>query len=79
MADLIVVATNKGREHWSTDLSKSIDREHMILVAGGWELGKLKWCLDHTTYDRFIFLQDSMVMTDCSVFDRIATTPAPSA
>lgn len=75
-SDLIVVTTNRGREAWAYDMAKSIDRDHIILsVDGGWELAKLKWCLEHTTFDRFIFLQDAMLILDNTVFDRIAATP----
>jgi hypothetical protein len=74
VTDLIVVSSSDGREDWALECSRSINREHVIYVApkeGGYELGTLRWCLRHTTADRFIFLQDSTVITSRVVFDLI--------
>lgn len=74
VTDLIVVASSDGREDWALECSRSIEREHVIYVApkdGGYELGVLKWCLERTTADRFIFLQDSVVILDNHVFEMI--------
>jgi hypothetical protein len=74
--DLIVVGTADGREEWVRDASASIKRPHIVVSREGeFELGVIRWCLDNERFDRLVFLQDSMVITDSTVFDRIAVTP----
>lgn len=75
MTDGILVASANGREAWAFDASKSITRPHVVVYDHGYELGKLHWVLDNTNWGRVIFLQDSMIVLDNGVFDRIAETP----
>lgn len=76
MTDLIVIGTADGREEWVRDCSESIQRPHIVVNREGeFELGVIKWCLENKEFDRLVFLQDSMIITDPTVFDRIAATP----
>jgi len=75
MKDLIVVATSPGREEWAKQCFESIKRPHVVVSAYGYELGKIRWFYQNTNYDRIVFLQDSVVITDPNIFDKIAETP----
>jgi hypothetical protein len=76
VTDLIVVGTADGRDDWAREASASIGREHIIHNAQGeFELGVIRWCLETQEFDRLIFLQDSVFITDQTIFDRIALTP----
>lgn len=59
---MIVIGSAPGREHWVKDCSASITIPHMVLSMEGYELGKIKWVLENTVIDRFIFIQDTMVI-----------------
>lgn len=75
--DLIVIGTADGREGWVADCEASLaGRDHIVVNRQGeYELGVIRWCLENESFDRLIFLQDSVVITDPTVFDRIAATP----
>jgi hypothetical protein len=62
---VIVIGTSAGREHWATDALASLTG-HGVLVLSQYEyeLGKLRWVLDHTDIQRFWFLQDSVIIHD---------------
>lgn len=72
--DGIMIASSKRREAWAAECSASIDRPHVIVIERGFELGKIRWAMENTNWDRFIFIQDSSVITDNSLFDVIAET-----
>jgi hypothetical protein len=59
---LVVIGSSLGREDWLADCSASINREHIVVVNNGYELGKIRWVMENTTADRFLFLQDSWVI-----------------
>ena len=62
---MIVIGTSAGREHWATDALASLTG-HGVLVLSQYEyeLGKLRWVLEHTDIQRFWFLQDSVIIHD---------------
>jgi hypothetical protein len=63
MRKMIFISTAPGREHWVKDCSASITLPHTIVsMPGNYELGKIRWILENTIIDRFIFLQDSVVI-----------------
>lgn len=67
---MIVVNTAPGREHWLADTLKSIgDRESLVVSQWGWELGGIRWVYENTTIDRFLFMQDTIVVKDPGFFD----------
>jgi len=74
MKDIIVVATSPGREDWAKDCSESIKRPHIVISDYGYELGKIKWAYENLNFDRIVFLQDSVMITDPTIFDRIHET-----
>lgn len=60
------------------DCSRSIPRPHVIYVGSvdnGHEGAALQWALDNTNWERFLFLQDSVVVTEPGLFDKIDATP----
>jgi len=56
---LTVIGSSPDRQAWLADCSASIQREHIAVVNYGYELGKIAWVMQHTTADRFLFLQDT--------------------
>jgi hypothetical protein len=61
---LIVIGSSPDRQKWLADCSASIKREHIAVVNTGYELGKMRWVMENTTADRFLFLQDSWQIKD---------------
>lgn len=66
---LVAVGSSVGREQWLADCSASISREHIAVVNYGYELAKIRWVLENTNADRFLFLQDSFVLKNNGLFD----------
>lgn len=62
MKQAIVISTAPGREHWVKECLESIKSDVIVVSTGGYELGKIKWVYENTALDRFIFLQDSIVV-----------------
>lgn len=71
MKDLVVIATSPGRENWVQEILSSISRPVVVVSDFGYELGKIKWVFENTNCDRFLFLQDSLVIRDESLFDEV--------
>jgi hypothetical protein len=73
MKQSIVIATTPGRSHWVNDCLSSLKVPAIVVSGYGQELGKMKWVYENTNIDRFIFLQDSVVIRDndllMSLFD----------
>lgn len=65
----IVVCTTPGREMWLSDCLTSINREVIVISDFTFELGKIDWMSKNTGFDRFLILQDSVVIKDDSFFD----------
>jgi len=74
----IVVATSQGRESWVREILESITAPCLVLSMPGFELGKLEWVFNNTDLDRFIFLQDSLVIRDEEMFETLFATPGSS-
>jgi hypothetical protein len=73
----IVIGTGKGRAHWVADCLASLDVPIPVIVVStdGYELGKIKWVYENTDIDRFIFLQDSVVIKNNELLMRIFEAP----
>lgn len=67
----IVICTTPGREMWLADCLASIKRDVIVLSDFTFELGKIDWMIKNTSFDRFLILQDSVVVKDDSFFDKI--------
>lgn len=59
---LTVIGSSPDRSQWAAECSASIGRDHVVVSNYGFELNKLRWVMEHTTVDRFLFLQDSWVI-----------------
>lgn len=66
---MIVVGTTPGREQWLKQCLASIEHPVLVLSDFTFELGKIKWIFDNTTIERFMFLQDSVVIKNQNLFD----------
>lgn len=66
---LIVIGSSPDRAAWAADCSASIGREHIVVSNYGFELAKIRWVIENTTADRFLFLQDSWVIKSDKFWD----------
>jgi hypothetical protein len=66
---VILVATTPGRENWLKQCLESIERPVMVLSDFTFELGKIKWVFENTKIERFMFLQDSVVIKNQKIFE----------
>lgn len=66
---MIVVGTTPGREEWLTQCLKSITKPVLVLSDFTYELGKINWVFNYTKVERFMFLQDSVVVKDEKLFE----------
>jgi len=71
MSEAIVISTSSGRSDWVEMCLQSVTTSipTIVVSTGGYELGKLKWVYDNTSVDRFIFIQDSIVIRDNSLLE----------
>ena len=56
---LIVIGSSPDRGEWAAEASASIGREHIVVSNYGFELNKIRWVIENTRAERFLFLQDS--------------------
>lgn len=70
---MIVVATTPGRENWLQQCLKSISKPVLVLSDFTFELGKINWIYNNTNIERFMFLQDSVVIKDETIFEFVYT------
>ena len=77
----VMVATTPGREEWLAQCLKSFKGHPAIVLSdpNTYELGKIKWMLDNTKVDRFLFLHDSVVIKDPKFFDIAFSYPKSAA
>jgi hypothetical protein len=66
---LVVIGSSPDRAKWLADCSASIRREHIAVVNSGYELAKIRWVMENTKADRFLFLQDSWQVKDDGFWD----------
>jgi hypothetical protein len=78
MKKSIVIATAPGREAWVKDCLESIKAPAIVVSGPGYELGKIKWIFDNTGLDRFIFLQDSVIIKNTELLMSIFDTEGSS-
>ena len=73
MKQAIVIGTNVGREKWVSSCLESLKVPALVVSTPGFESGQIKWVYDNTSIDRFIYLQDSVVIRNndllMSLFD----------
>lgn len=76
MKNIVVVGTAPGREEWVAQCIQSLKEiPHIVLSVSGYELGKIRWMYENTNFDRWFFLQDSVVVKDTSMFDMAFSYP----
>ena len=66
---MIVVATTPGRQDWLKQCLNSISKPVLVLSDFTFELGKINWIFNNTQIDRFMFLQDSIIIKDEKIFE----------
>jgi len=73
----VMIATTPGREQWLAQCLASLKGHPAVVLSdpNTYELGKIKWMLDNTTVDRFLFLHDSVVVKDVKFFDLVFSYP----
>ena len=72
----IVLMTFPGREVWLDQCIKSIGKRDVVVLSGyGHELDKIRWVCENTNIERFVLLQDSMIIKDQSFFELAMSNP----
>lgn len=66
---LVVIGSSPDRTNWLTASSGSINREHIVVQNYAYELGKIRWVMENTPAERFLFLQDSWVIKSDKFWD----------
>lgn len=66
---MIVIATTPGRQEWLKQCLNSISKPVLVLSDFTFELGKINWIFNNTKIDRFMFLQDSIIIKDEKIFE----------
>ena len=66
---MIIIATTPGRENWLAQCLASITKPVLVLSDFTFELGKINWIFNRTNVERFLFLQDSVVIKDEKLFE----------
>ncbi|MGA1776981.1 MAG: hypothetical protein ACO39G_07860 [Flavobacteriaceae bacterium] len=73
MKDIVIIATTEGREEWLNQCVTSLKNTPYMVVSENknymYEIGKIRWMYENTNFDRWFFLQDSVVIKDLSLFD----------
>lgn len=59
---LVIIGSSPDRTAWAADAASSLNREHIVVSNYGYELGKIRWVVENTHVERFLFLQDSWVI-----------------
>ena len=65
----IVIGTSPGRESWLSECLGSIAFPTVVVSNFGFEIGKLRWIMDNSTIERFVFLQDTVKILDNKIFE----------
>lgn len=66
---MIVIATTPGRQDWLKQCLDSISKPVLVLSDFTFELGKINWIFNNTKINRFMFLQDSIIIKDEKIFE----------
>ena len=66
---MIVIATTPSRQEWLKQCLNSISKPVLVLSDFTFELGKINWIFNNTKIDRFMFLQDSIIIKDERIFE----------
>lgn len=66
---MIVIATTPSRQDWLKQCLNSISKPVLVLSDFTFELGKINWIFNNTKIDRFMFLQDSIIIKDEKIFE----------
>lgn len=73
MKQAVVISTSPGRAQWVNDCLSSLSVPAIVVSTNNYELGAIKWVYENTNIDRFILLQDSIVIRNndllMSIFD----------
>lgn len=66
---LTAIGSSPDRQGWLADCSASLGRSYIAVVNYGFELNKIRWVMDNTKLDRFLFLQDSWQVKSPAFWD----------
>jgi len=61
---ITVIGTSPARADWAAQALASVPSEALVVSVPGYELAKLQWIVENTTLDRFLFIQDSVTVSD---------------
>lgn len=61
---LTVIGTTPNRADWAARALASVPGDAIVVSVPGYELGKLRWVVENTSADRFLFIQDSVTVSE---------------
>ena len=67
---ITVIGTSPDRSQWAADCLASVPGESLVVSVPGYELTKLQWVVENTILDRFLFVQDSVIVS-AGLYDRL--------
>lgn len=65
----IIIGTTPDRSNWLAECAASIGRPFIAVSNYGYELGKIRWVMENTNIERFLFLQDSVIIKSEGFWD----------
>jgi hypothetical protein len=68
----IVIGTTPDRAGWLADCVARISHPYLVVSDYSYELGKIRWVVENTNIDRFLFLQDSVIVKSELFWDLLA-------
>lgn len=78
MSKVILIPTTNNRGQWVAECLDSLSGSKypiMVLTEHDYELGKLKWAMEHTDFDEFFLLHDSVRVKNLELLDLVFDHP----
>jgi hypothetical protein len=61
---ITVIGTSPDRADWAADALRAVPGDALVVAVPGYELGKLQWVVENTRLERFLFIQDSVIVSE---------------
>lgn len=61
---ITVIGTSPDRAKWACDALGATVGDAVLVSVPGFELGKIRWIIENTNIERFLFIQDSVLLSE---------------
>lgn len=58
-----IIGTQPDRAEWAAQALAHVPGDALVVSVPGFELGKLRWVFENTSLERFLFIQDSVIVS----------------